>query len=144
MGSPGPYLYNDTQRTQCSPCLIVFPDIALYCPRSLIRIMKHAAFLTCSGMFRIFLKSSLSLLLSCHSQISLLRSLNLGHARRIWLVASSILVCGIDDSGTFRWKRNCRRPIFSIRIWMIIELRALCNDLCSWKILCVRVSVSIT
>jgi len=94
------YLYNDTQRTQCSPCLIVFSDTALYYPRSLIRIMKHAAF-TCSDMFRIFLKSILSLLLSCHSQISLLRSLNLGHARRIRPLTGCLFRIGM----WYRWFR---------------------------------------
>ena len=107
--------------------------------------MKRAAFLACLGVFKISLRSILSLLPSSLSQISLLRSLNLVHARRtcrtVWLPALQSHLASVI-SGTCLRKRNCRRPILSVRIWIMAELRALCSEVCTRRMACVGVGVS--
>jgi len=61
---------------------VSFCNTAPNCPRSLVWIMKLAAFLASLGVFRISRRSILASLVVPLFQTSLLRSLNLGHAKR--------------------------------------------------------------
>lgn len=107
--------------------------------------MKLAAFLASLDVFRISRRSILAGLVVLSFQTSLLRSLNIGHAKRtyrtVWLPcphSQSALVI----SGTFHWKKNHLSPIFSVYICTIIELRGFGSIVWSCRMLCLGLGVS--